>query len=917
MTNIITACFGGTRYANTRPAWLIDHGMVLKIEGVELPETYFVDFANSKAEQATRVLGNADGVVIPDQYFLSNAPQIFAWVYLTTGDSGFTTLQVTIPLSQRPDVSTEPPTPQETDLIEQAIAALNTGVNRAETAAEGAEQSAEEAKEAAENIQQTVEDALQEAKDSGEFDGPAGERGPAGPAGPQGPKGDPGEVTQAEFDELSGDVGDLNSAFELQSEIANKGTYDLHPQIVNGYTINKTTGELVPQGGSTQYVVTDLIPVVAGSKNTVKGQNAPTWSSDAWVTYGEDGEVIIDHGTSTLDTTGAAYFRLANYNENSDHSALAVNYKSEILEEIEEISDTADNAAESALEARAFTANIRDAVYSYEMKNGADFTDVTDYSIFNENSGAIEQSDYFMVLNAYQPVYGNTQYSTWENNATGSWVADTTAKILFYDNLKNFIGIGTKNNGVWTSPVGAAFVRISCRRDLIGKFVFAEGTSAPTINEYPNSTPYDVTKNLRPDMLLGYRSCVRPKITTAYIVDTAIRRQPMPIFCTSANYIYTQNYSAPAYALTFRVSGKQYLYKSVDGGNTWSKIGEITVDESAGEVIQHLYVEPWEETVYVIKYNGNTLETNTLISYSVSNGSLSQIGTLDLETRTAHSSDHNFDSSLDGTGHAYTFFATYGNGTNDTVAEMYVYKTVNRGATWAKQLTKRSRGQTPANSEIRHFHGVQIDPYTSDVWVCAGDTDSECHIYVSKDGGSTWRGFLGNGQHARTLGFVFFSDAIYYGMDSPVASHPSFIYRIDREKFNKLWNNDPTMPDPILTRTIVAECPNGWAVYSLSRTFFPKGFLVFYNFERQNGSAEGAKLPIDFYNLDTGKLETITEFDISSLTEEGYIGFITASRYQDELSGKIFCEANPGLYHSRSGISTTKHARIWDIELMG
>lgn len=98
MTNIITACFGGTRYANTRPAWLIDHGMVLKIEGVELPETYFVDFANSKAEQATRVLGNADGVVIPDQYFLSNAPQIFAWVYLTTGDSGFTTLQVTIPL---------------------------------------------------------------------------------------------------------------------------------------------------------------------------------------------------------------------------------------------------------------------------------------------------------------------------------------------------------------------------------------------------------------------------------------------------------------------------------------------------------------------------------------------------------------------------------------------------------------------------------------------------------------------------------------------------------------------------------------------------------------------------------------------------------------------------------------------------
>ena len=136
MTNIITACFGGTRFTNTRPAWLIDHGMVLQIKGVELPESYFVDFANSKAEQATRVLGNADGVVIPDQYFLSNAPQIFAWVYLTTGDSGFTTLQITIPLSQRPDVSTEQPTPQEISLIEQAIAALNDGVDRAEAAAD-------------------------------------------------------------------------------------------------------------------------------------------------------------------------------------------------------------------------------------------------------------------------------------------------------------------------------------------------------------------------------------------------------------------------------------------------------------------------------------------------------------------------------------------------------------------------------------------------------------------------------------------------------------------------------------------------------------------------------------------------------------------------------------------------------------
>lgn len=156
MDNIIRAVFCGSRYATAKSAWLIDHGMVLQIKGVELPEVYEVDFSNSKTEKATRVLGGPDGVVIPDKYFLSKAQQIYAWVYLTTGDSGYTTLQVTIPLAQRPDVTDEPPTPQETDLIEQAIAALNDGVERAETAADNAEQSADNAAESEGNAAESA-----------------------------------------------------------------------------------------------------------------------------------------------------------------------------------------------------------------------------------------------------------------------------------------------------------------------------------------------------------------------------------------------------------------------------------------------------------------------------------------------------------------------------------------------------------------------------------------------------------------------------------------------------------------------------------------------------------------------------------------------------------------------------------------
>lgn len=262
MTNIITACFGGTRYTNTRPAWLIDHGMVLQINGVELPDVYEVDFSNSKAETATRVLGNTDGVVIPDQYFLNNAKQIYAWVYLTTGDSGFTTLQITIPLSQRPDVSTEPPTPQETDLIEQAIAALNDGVERAEDAAELLENCSAEAETLPEGSQATASysdgvfsfgiptgatgatGAKGDKGDKGNTGeqgpkgdtgatGPQGPQGETGPQGPQGPKGDPGEVTQAEFDELSEDVDDLKSALNTKIGFVNEASAHLFDPVVS------------------------------------------------------------------------------------------------------------------------------------------------------------------------------------------------------------------------------------------------------------------------------------------------------------------------------------------------------------------------------------------------------------------------------------------------------------------------------------------------------------------------------------------------------------------------------------------------------------------------------------------------------------------------------------------------------------
>lgn len=185
MSNIVTAAFGGLRTAKTRPLWQWDYGQVLQFAGLALPPTYTVHFANEQyASTAKTMVGSADGVDIPDEYLTTGLP-VYAWVFLHTGaDDGETVYMVTIPVNARPQPTEDEPTPVQQGVIDQAIAALNEGVETVEGIAEG--------------IQQTIDAALEAAKESGEFDGPPGpqgepgERGERGETGPQGLPGEPG-----------------------------------------------------------------------------------------------------------------------------------------------------------------------------------------------------------------------------------------------------------------------------------------------------------------------------------------------------------------------------------------------------------------------------------------------------------------------------------------------------------------------------------------------------------------------------------------------------------------------------------------------------------------------------------------------------------------------------------------------------
>lgn len=144
--NVITAVFGANREARTAPRHRYDYGQTLKFSGiVDLPVYYEMHFAKSPtAAEALRVMGTAEGVSIPDS-LLQTAGDIYAWVYVHTGQrDGETVYRAIIPVSERPKPEDPTESPIDPDIVEQAIAALNEKIDGVEEYASAASESASE-----------------------------------------------------------------------------------------------------------------------------------------------------------------------------------------------------------------------------------------------------------------------------------------------------------------------------------------------------------------------------------------------------------------------------------------------------------------------------------------------------------------------------------------------------------------------------------------------------------------------------------------------------------------------------------------------------------------------------------------------------------------------------------------------------
>ena len=162
-----------------------DKGQRLLLTGVELPETYQVHFSNEELGGSKPVIGDASGADIPDEYLVSGQP-IHVWVYIAGEDHAETEYHGIIGVTRRALPTDMAPSPAQRSLIDQTLGALAAAVEHTEEIRHHVE-------EMSEGIEESVREDLRAARDSGEFDGPAGPQGDTGPAGPQGPKGEPGE----------------------------------------------------------------------------------------------------------------------------------------------------------------------------------------------------------------------------------------------------------------------------------------------------------------------------------------------------------------------------------------------------------------------------------------------------------------------------------------------------------------------------------------------------------------------------------------------------------------------------------------------------------------------------------------------------------------------------------------------------
>ena len=341
--------------------------------------------------------------------------------------------------------------------------------------------------------------------------------------------------------------------------------------------------------------------------------------------------------------------------------------------------------------------------------------------------------------------------------------------------------------------------------------------------------------------------------------------------------------TGPVYALSRPTIGgtAQHVWKSINGGETWAKLLDLTINQTTGVWYEYIFVEPYYETIYLQKTTTGYNKPSASFVESYTNAGV-LLGSRDIGDARWISGSHAIDY-CPNSKHVVIF----GEYAGDSKATVNLWRTENKGVTWTSVLSPTGNNGG-VSGQVRHIHAVAADPYTKHWWASSGDADAQCKIYRSTDDGLTWSVLFEGTQHERTTSFVFTADYVYYGTDYPART-------ADHSKLVRITKSD-------LSRVNVATVKDGFPVWALTKTYAPEGILVWPACELGSSTPQDY-VTVQWYDFATEQLLDVARVNIADYPT-GTEGFHDASRHQDVLTGNIMFAPTSNVQR-RGGFDTT------------
>ena len=104
-------------------------------------------------------------------------------------------------------------------------------------------------------------------------------------------------------------------------------------------------------------------------------------------------------------------------------------------------------------------------------------------------------------------------------------------------------------------------------------------------------------------------------------------------------------------------------------------------------------------------------------------------------------------------------------------------------------------------NNIRHIHGVFVDPLDNSIWVTTGDFDSESALWRTDNNFETLEKIVGGSQQCRAVQLLFDRDHIHFASDAP--DEVNHIYKLHRSSLN--IEKSTTVAGPVFFGTTVGN----------------------------------------------------------------------------------------------------------------